>query len=81
MLQKINLSYHNAAPPVFFSSSFNFLAKLKWGGWAALVLGSCTKPKIGAKYSVTSNVKILEVQNSFCSKQCSFVPTVQKQNK
>lgn len=44
------------------------------------MLGSCTKAKIGAKYSVTSNVKNLEVQNSFCSKQCSFVPTVQKQN-
>lgn len=48
-----------------------------------MVLGSFAKPKIGAKYSVIFNVKILEVQNSFCSsfKQCSFVPSVQKQNK
>lgn len=38
-------------------------------------LGSFPKPKTGAKYSVTYNVKILEVPNSFCFsfKQCSFL--------
>lgn len=83
---KNKLNYHSAASSVFLGvfSLLNFLTELKGEGWqAAVVLGSFTKPKIGAKCSVTFNVKILEVQDSFCSsfKQCSFVPSVQKQNK
>lgn len=81
---KNKLNYHSAASPVFFGFFPCLISLLNWGGGgAAVVLGSFTKPKISAKYSVTFNVKILEVQNSFCSsfKQCSFVPSVQKQNK